>query len=1520
MQWDWPYLKGELRDGSYTEGDYTWASDPLGHKCHMLDRLKPFLYRYTAANTISTSAGTTTDKGGVCHTGRAAQLTPTATAKITTTRCVKASETTDDMTISCEDGTKMTLNKEKSTPLPDMVQAIKSKRSKCNQCSPPPVFTDAARQTITPESSFGIPFRFSPSRAVAAELRRLLCGGSTCPVAFNEEAWTNEEFMSNLLTSPARLFASPSPALEDNTPLASTGPWDSEWVFCNTTDDLKAGTCRGKIPESDWRKNRFETCYKKIRELTRDNPDVMSSVDVCLIDAGLQNLCTAVKEAQTLVRQANCLASGSETCALKPFLYQPATWDTSNQEFVHQTVTRFYSRVTAYACPVVSDIVAKNNEAILSRCAAVPVGSLNVILRGCRKIVDSVAQIIFYAFGIVIDGLIMAFDSDKASRKAEIIYYWDNLKLVALDLLKTLGDLFFDMLFHMGPLGGVMFTLMQESCGFINTAYHYWLTVWCGIAIDLAPGFLGGLRQAVEFSETAFAVLNDVIDVVFEFMVPSALGRMISMGYDLAFRDRDKDKQKRSKQEIKNTIVKSKSEGLSLDAQTKSVDKVNTEKYVLGNRGGSASKFKKISSKTIAKDSGKSAMGATAMGGGIITLLDIGQIVYDAKEYNRLADLYPGNWTFFDFSPIYFALDLLEFFVTSDEKCMRYREFGDVDILSCSFPPLARLEGNIGALDLGTRCWADVQRDVGMNNLLACSPSDTCYKSINDLNPIVCASCQDNGEGYSLYGCSPVTKTCTCSIATTQTTSCTRNEECVYATTVCTLMTGIDSLSFGNMPCSQCNSKEVTCLMRSGESIGQCSCMYQTPPLQTCEEPLGNFVHLTSPGKLCAYLPGANPRQFLAATYWESVAFVQCLNLDPSQVYCSRLSITQSNVIKIAVGIALDHTNAPSSSRRLLSENKTAFRFHFDENQYLTRDSEAFKATIGDDWNAAANPCKDLVVAYRGQLNGSGSFLGPLDTAYLQQCVYWRYVGRRTIERYNLTSLKEHDTFLLSVDDFAAALTRRSVLSSLLRHPQSLLFALSHTPMLKPIYASFLVLRSVLIARDFDAWNGTAWPEIPLHDSWERAWETVRSMPLWSPHVRIPRRALNWSLDEESFGDNMSEWEREIFEDPVIIPHNNSTNASHRRRLLLDKTTIQLTDTWLSGSFVWPPVYYQKSQYWQCSAGMELVLITRELLSVLVKYYHGSYTTPPAPSTSLRANMPRFPDVGVASSATQASSDPSVAESGDLTAWMYTFVGGLWGFDTKALLSFFGHDEGGTNVFSMGVSLFKCDYSAVQYCSKHNKDLFASAVLLLIFNVIVGYYARIIQIPFLSTWLFFFSIPILLWYVYGMALTCTPMVPTCFLDDLLNTLKYFLPKTMDIPVDLQVSADCLSQSGIRNCMKPCSDAPMLFRNWRDTLAWGACDVDVRFCRWLSDTIGAWDTLSVALTEKANILEGGTESQRTVCRFCFVVTFVTVIPALVIIFIAVSSVAYVLYIPCMLLPRFFSLILQSIIFTHTGGDE
>jgi hypothetical protein len=82
---------------------------------------------------------------------------------------------------------------------------------------------------------------------------------------------------------------------------------------------------------------------------------------------------------------------------------------------------------------------------------------------------------------------------------------------------------------------------------------------------------------------------------------------------------------------------------------------------------------------------------------------------------------------------------------------------------------------------------------------------------------------------------------------------------------------------------------------------------------------------------------------------------------------------------------------------------------------------------------------------------------------------------------------------------------------------------------------------------------------------------------------------------------------------------------------------------------------------------------------------------------------------------------------------------------------------------------------------------------------------------FLTSVLFYGSPFILLWYVYGVATTCFPVLPTCLLADLLTAAEYVLQASIDFPQELLCANETL---GNATCLTACTE--LGFGSWEDT--------------------------------------------------------------------------------------------------------
>jgi hypothetical protein len=611
------------------------------------------------------------------------------------------------------------------------------------------------------------------------------------------------------------------------------------------------------------------------------------------------------------------------------------------------------------------------------------------------------------------------------------------------------------------------------------------------------------------------------------------------------------------------------------------------------------------------------------------------------------------------------------------------------------------------------------------------------------------------------------------------------------------------------------------------------------------------------------------------------------------------------------------------------------FEVHSAESEYTLPETDEGHYLLLDDWNGTAEPCSSLAHAYQqASRSGQKVQLGPIDTLHLHSCAYWRLVGRRAIEQYNLTSLAGRDGFLLSADDFAAALAQRWVLVELISKPQVLIFAVGHSPLFKPLYAAMLTIRSIAISwgkhrleevyirtpftfNQFDGFNFTGNSGI-VYDESEPKTESISDPISGSNLDSISNLIPEENIDRTIIGDaeatlysNSSNSEFTTQSTQELRPPPKLEKGSARRKLLQTQTDIKFAETWLAGPFTWPPPFFNRLNS-QCNLATVMLQIAHDLISVLVTYYFGSFSAAPDPPRGVWDNLPNL---------TCSTNMKPVPPSDGMISSLFHTVWDISGINPGYVREFFSN-RGTTNVFTITTSMLKCDFQAVTYCSSHRKDLLASAVLILILYVVIYYSASALGVSFLAITLFLalgFT-PLLLWYSYGMAFTCAPMLPTCLLDDVIYTLNSLFPKQVTFPSELQTSPNCLGDSTQDSCLIRCSDPPVSFLEWRDTLAFGLCYTSQSMCLSLAGVIGERDTLSTKLTSSAKILMHAPASRVNAFIFCFGVTFVNIIPVILLLAVGVTVAAYLLYLPCAVAPKLVALIGQYMVYLHTKSYD
>lgn len=814
MQLDWPKIPVTLRDGSpgpSDDSDFRLASDTSNRKCHVLDRLSPFQYKYTSVPEFP-SPGPDSYLGGACQTRRAARLPGAAQAIPGGGRCVRDSLQADRSLIRCTGVSGATVLERPSPLTPRAVanRTAKARRTRCGACARPPRFTTEGGAPLPrAESSFGRPFRLSAERMMAKDLRDAVCAGDPdCPV-LNRSAWRAGEFMRNFLLSPARLFvgANATPPGASAKDADDSGRWtDHGWVYCPDRTSLKTGKgCRGSIPRALWQKSKTRVCPHMVRAMSSNGSQGGLSVTPFFdIDNYTQAVHEAYAQAMRLVMQANCIAAGNFTCLPKPWVYHPASFVPSNQEWAYKTVLDYYRTISPPTCPLTSDELGlmAYNQRFMQDCPANSMRFFEDILKIVRLVGTEVVLVLstlcsmgFKLLVLFFSGLDSGLKASVRQAQQQIAADWQWVKVEAKSMLAGVNKLLMDMVFTTGEIGRGLLAFLTSVCGFVNEYYAWFIGVWCNYIHKYLVRFLTVLRKGMSMIAGGFEVLQDFMDVVFQGVLPAAF---ISKYGDKMFQSQ---------------LIEKYSQPTS--RKSRYMSRVQNSMRIY------SSSFSRGTKATLNFAKGLGFVGAA---------LSAAMTAYDTYNDIQGALNYPENFTLFDFSGVFDAIDVFTEFLVNDETCFVYGVLANnqlsVRLFQCFNNSLANQDlANLAATTLApTMCWANAQTSLGQSNLFSCHSGSTCCPDNECAEPVVCNNCPaPKFEGQARYACNTLTQQCQCAVLLETYTPCTSNQQC-GATSQCILASLSSTVSYGTIPCGQCQTNNVYCNIPPVGYPGQCTC------------------------------------------------------------------------------------------------------------------------------------------------------------------------------------------------------------------------------------------------------------------------------------------------------------------------------------------------------------------------------------------------------------------------------------------------------------------------------------------------------------------------------------------------------------------------------------------------------------------------------------------------------------------------------------------------------------------------
>lgn len=374
---------------------------------------------------------------------------------------------------------------------------------------------------------------------------------------------------------------------------------------------------------------------------------------------------------------------------------------------------------------------------------------------------------------------------------------------------------------------------------------------------------------------------------------------------------------------------------------------------------------------------------------------------------------------------------------------------------------------------------------------------------------------------------------------------------------------------------------------------------------------------------------------------WNSLAVAPCVLISTANAFCYRVT-GYGGYLVVGLGVI------PLSGQR----RRRLLDFSQEDLQGMPLEQQV---EMLQPWNQTASPC-NLLAQYAPKLTSI------TDVQSLKKCIHWRMVGRQTLNRLNMTSTASDDSLLLSWTDFARVLgsNSRLMLSVAKNLPILLLIVLkesgffsitgtlwktaSHSALMRawvhsldiipqkltnstnatlsiyrhPDYAmrlfqgeAFSFLESHILAMDHSTKAAEMADEFLAQTANSSEWLQKRvNMTLLLAQIEDDMTQKNGSLQQEILAENGSSRRRllqqgDSFEEEqrfVQVYSGWISNTKGFSNLQIGKS--KLTDNWLEGPLLWPPVFnHLADSRLDCEAADETVSAVLQVSGVLKQYF-----------------------------------------------------------------------------------------------------------------------------------------------------------------------------------------------------------------------------------------------------------------------------------------------------------------------------
>jgi hypothetical protein len=696
------------------------------------------------------------------------------------------------------------------------------------------------------------------------------------------------------------------------------------------------------------------------------------------------------------------------------------------------------------------------------------------------------------------------------------------------------------------------------------------------------------------------------------------------------------------------------------------------------------------------------------------------------------------------------------------------------------------------------------------------------------------------------FGCDTYTKQCSCSRPKTLTASCSSNAECHSqgSVTQCALVRDFTTgRSYGTMECQTCRTQAVCLITDGARQIGKCSCLQQGIRLQTCLATELLTTIMTDGTALCGVTTAAHSsRSMQPFIPWHSLAAAPCAITNKANAQCFRTDTMGYLVVGHGTvqGRRLLEESGDEEPWELDLEildfplwNHTAdpcrmlAKAHFSGEHLSISEEAALESCVKTrqfgNFTINALNLTSLAAHDNFLLSFTDFFTAASQRGVLRQLLKTEGLLHFVITQNSVTKawLDTFTSFSIAVallydrnwsqlGGGNATTATNATNATLYSDPEwykgvvssqlgamYLLAPVSSMATMSTMYTMSEHFLQPAMTTTASERTTTAYVPPPPQQNVPPPRQNVpppqQNVP--PPRQNVPPPQQNVSPPQQNVPVSSS---RRLLDtsDDAIFRYSTLTAATDGFSNI--PLGSAMADSWLEGPFGWPP--RMDKDDWdgseECTAAQVALGIFGDAGLVMNSFFAPEQPSKQELTWGLVENLPSTYTIPTNhTNASVSAKDSSGDASGDWASVFFLFIAesvveNYLGIGPTSIKTFFtSAPEIPRDILTarnLAKDMLMCDFESVMLCSRHNRRIFVSLILSYLLYLIIATLLGFVGLRGLAGSLFYLIPFIALWLSYGLSPMCIPMIPTCILSDIIESVQVILPAKITWPDALQV--------------------------------------------------------------------------------------------------------------------------------------